>query len=279
MNHPAELVQGQLMSQATAAQTSERRAQLLPSPSITLTRPEQQRQQQRAAEQAVHMQDVSALQRAIGSPTATLAEGEAGVAGPAAAVGSGDAVGGLLSSTVLQAILGTADVPGQQPEIELGAPLAQQSQHASCKSGASPKASPPLGSSGLVPPGTGPAALAAYIASLQGSSNTLHRQLHAGGGGGSHALPARGARNASGRRELFVLARWLEVETQRFNATHSRRDERTPLVDFLMLGAARARAIYGQAYAELARHVSQQCEERGRLMADVWIGYASMLDG
>ena len=47
----------------------------------------------------------------------------------------------------------------------------------------------------------------------------------------------------------------LQVETQRFNATYARKDERTPLVDFLLLAAARAKAIYSQAYAELTREV------------------------
>lgn len=127
----------------------------------------------------------------------------------------------------------------------------------------------------------------------------------------------------------LLLAPSRQVETQRFNATYSRKDERTPLVDFLLLAAAKAKAIYSQAYAELTRQVrtarrhrptqgagagtglprrifvarlstlpaaiachpracdraapplpqvTQQCEERGRLMADVWIGYAAMLD-
>lgn len=47
----------------------------------------------------------------------------------------------------------------------------------------------------------------------------------------------------------------VQVETRRFNATYSRKDERTPLVDFLLLAAAKAKAIYSQAYAELARQV------------------------
>lgn len=47
----------------------------------------------------------------------------------------------------------------------------------------------------------------------------------------------------------------LQVETQRFNATYARKDERTPLVEFLMLAATKARAMYGTAYAELARQV------------------------
>jgi len=47
----------------------------------------------------------------------------------------------------------------------------------------------------------------------------------------------------------------LQVETQRFNATYARKDERTPLVDFLLLAASKAKAIYSQAYAELTRQV------------------------
>lgn len=51
-----------------------------------------------------------------------------------------------------------------------------------------------------------------------------------------------------------------QVETLRFNATYSRKDERTPLVDFLLLAASKAKAIYSQAYAELTRQVG------------VWVG-------
>ena len=131
---------------------------------------------------------------------------------------------------------------------------------------------------------------------------------------------------ALGCSQTQPTAACLQVETQRFNATFARKDERTPLVDFLLLAAAKGKAIYSQAYAELAhqvwasgagRHepclpaeatnmpppglasarvvalakycwsclclpaclqVTQHCEERGRLMADVWIGYAAMLD-
>ncbi|KAI7835772.1 hypothetical protein COHA_010350 [Chlorella ohadii] len=105
--------------------------------------------------------------------------------------------------------------------------------------------------------------------------------LQAGTSGrGAVPAPLRSARHGPtpGRREVFVLAKWLEVETQRFNATYARKDERTPLVEFLMLAATKARAMYGTAYAELARQVTRHCEERGRLMADVWIGYSAMLD-
>jgi hypothetical protein len=274
------------MTQATGAPPSERRARLPPNPSNTLTRPEQQKQQQRAAEQAVRLQDVLALQRAVGSPPAVAPQddgAQAGEPGQAATHGQSDATGGLLSNAVLQTILDVGEAL-QQHDIKLEGPACDQPQRVGPKAAAGLKASPPHGSpSPGAAPGTDPAALAAYLASLQGSSNMLQRQLAhlhaaASGGGAPRALPVRSARHASGRRELFVLSKWLEVETQRFNATHSRCEEGTPLVDFLMLAAARARAIYGQAYAELARHVSQHCEERGRLMADVWIGYGSMLD-
>lgn len=48
-----------------------------------------------------------------------------------------------------------------------------------------------------------------------------------------------------------------QVETQRFNATYARKHERTPLVEFLMLAASKAREMYGTAYAELARQASR----------------------
>lgn len=120
----------------------------------------------------------------------------------------------------------------------------------------------------------------------------------------------------------------LQEETRRFNATYARRDEATPLPDFLLLAAAQARGVYSRAYAELARQVwwqrggkrearhlgwicercfgwpkrgpqwgqpgpalalplallpaalqvTRHCEERGRLMADVWVGYVAMVD-
>ena len=53
----------------------------------------------------------------------------------------------------------------------------------------------------------------------------------------------------------LLVPNLLQVETQRFNATFARKDERTPLVDFLLLAAAKGKAIYSQAYAELARQV------------------------
>lgn len=90
---------------------------------------------------------------------------------------------------------------------------------------------------------------------LQRQLAHMHASTLDGGGGTLAPKPFRSARHMPGRREVFVLSKWLEVETQRFNATFSRKDERTPLVDFLLLAAARAKAIYSQAYAELARQV------------------------
>jgi hypothetical protein len=51
------------------------------------------------------------------------------------------------------------------------------------------------------------------------------------------------------------MAACVQMETQRFNATFARKDERTPLVDFLLLAAAKGKDIYSQAYAELAQQV------------------------
>ncbi|KAI3438406.1 hypothetical protein D9Q98_000838 [Chlorella vulgaris] len=266
---------------------------LPPNPSNTTCRPEQLRDKQRAAEQAVFEQDVSALRQLVGSGAETLQQ-----ACGASPCGNGrDQLsaeqGGLLSSLTLQTLLDGQPPAQQQQQQQQQQQLQQQQQvyqqhyHQQQQPHVQPRApfsgSPP--SPAAVGLGTDPAALAAYISSLEDSSSMLQRQLaHMyastldGGGGTLAPKPFRSARHMPGRREVFVLSKWLEVETQRFNATFSRKDERTPLVDFLLLAAARAKAIYSQAYAELARQVTDHCEERGRLMADVWIGYAAMLD-
>jgi hypothetical protein len=56
-------------------------------------------------------------------------------------------------------------------------------------------------------------ALAGYMSNLESNSNLLQRQLahlHASTGGGG-ARPLRTARHLPGRREVFVLSKWLEV--------------------------------------------------------------------
>lgn len=87
-------------------------------------------------------------------------------------------------------------------------------------------------------------------------------------------LPARpGSNQALAHPRLY-----RQAETLRFNASFGRKDGATPLADFLVQAAGRAGAMYRQAWGELARQVSRQCEHRGRLMADVWVGYSGMLD-
>lgn len=61
------------------------------------------------------------------------------------------------------------------------------------------------------------------------------------------------------QRRTLAVAACSQVETTRFNEIYARKDERTPLVDFLLLAASKAKAIYSQAYAELARQVGRGC--------------------
>ncbi|KAL4448019.1 hypothetical protein ABPG75_005238 [Micractinium tetrahymenae] len=255
-----------------------RRGKLPPSPASTFMRPQQLLQRQRAAERAAAEQDAAAIAQLLGGgmsiglgPIAEASEQSlqpqsSSTGGPQpsfAPVSGGAGDNGSLTSATLQALL------MQQPS--------------SLQHGQEPALS------------AEPSVLTSYIAGIEEDSRLVQRQMthlqastsgacgstgRSGGWAAVGALPAplRSARGSPGRREVFVLSKWLEVETMRFNATYARKDERTPLVDFLLLAASRAKAIYSQAYAELARQVTQHCEERGRLMADVWIGYASMLD-
>lgn len=317
-----------------AAHTSlARPAKLPPNPSTTLCLPQQQRAKQRAAEKAMVEQDAAVLQRLLGGgPPAppTDAQPQPQSQAQAQAVGSPRAaqptapppaaLDGCLSSATLQSLL-SAPQPGHMQQQQ------QPALQPSCSwagGGSSPPGGPLLAAE--------PSALTAYITRLEEHSNLMERQLthlqastSGGGGGGTLARapfpsPLRSARHplAPGRREVFVLSKWLEVrggaglaspravamrgceeespdllhsamragptaaldappllpcppqqaETQRFNATYARKDERTPLVDFLLLAAAQARQLYGQAYAELARQVGGRrlgCWRRGAL--------------
>ncbi|KAL4444954.1 hypothetical protein ABPG77_004004 [Micractinium sp. CCAP 211/92] len=264
---------------AIASPAPGRHGKLPPSPASTFMRPQQLLQRQRAAERAAVEQDAAALAQLLGAsmqlgPIAEASEQPlqpqaSSVAMPerSNAPASGAAVeNGILTGATLQALL------VQQPSKRW------QGQ-------------------GQPGPGLGaePSVLSSYIAGTEEDSRLLQRQMThlqattSGGAGasgraagwaavGAPPPPLRSARSMPGRREVFVLSKWLEVETTRFNEIYARKDERTPLVDFLLLAASKAKAIYSQAYAELARQVTLHCEERGRLMADVWIGYAAMLD-
>eukprot|EP00884_Botryococcus_braunii_P012884 jgi/Botrbrau1/21597/Bobra.43_1s0007.1 len=83
-------------------------------------------------------------------------------------------------------------------------------------------------------------------------------------------------RRPTGRQEVMLLAHWLEVETKRFNELHSTRSPDIPEADFLAVVVERAKAIYEHAFHELIRQVTVQCEERGQLLKDAWLGFFGM---
>ena len=171
---------------------------LPPNPSNTLCPPEQQREKQRAAELAVIEQDAMALRQLVAGALPPSQAGEPRVqdAGPhsLAAPSQQQAVqGGLLSSLTLHALL-------EEPH-----PRHPMHQHGS----------PPGAGAGLP---ADPSALAAYMAGLEDSSTMLQRQLmhlqastSDGPVGNGVSKPFRSARHAPGRREVFVLGKWLEV--------------------------------------------------------------------
>ena len=281
---------------------------LPPNPSNTLCRPQQRRQQQRAAEHAAAQQDVQGLQQAVlGTAAGGVASADDEPHQQRQPLGEADAC--CVSALTLQTLLPSS---ASQQRLHSQAPLLQPS-------------SPPIQRANTWAPSTSgglvsqTSALSAYIAGMQqqeegggdGGSGMLQRQLtnlqaSTSGGGGDAAggssgwfmgapMQPHGKRQATmwgGRREAYVLSKWLEVrvqmgeacvrllwtvsmeartqpscahapppplqvETQRFNATYARKDERTPLVDFLLLAAAKGKAIYSQAYAELARQVGR----------------------
>eukprot|EP00887_Chlorella_sp_A99_P004632 scaffold4.g4632.t1 len=96
---------------------------------------------------------------------------------------------------------------------------------------------------------------------LAGAHSESVAALQAGGSIAAPAAPFKLERHPPGRREVFVLSKWLEVETQRFNETYGHKDPRTPLVDFLVLAASKAKSLYTTAYQELARQVRLQLQE------------------
>lgn len=192
-----------------------RSAKLPPSPSTTLCLPQQQRARQRAAEKAIVDQDAAILQRLLGGPPAPPTDSQVQpqaqpqpqqeasprILQPAPPPPA--ALEGCLSSVTLQSLMPSAQPSQQQQQ----SPLAVQ---ASCSwSGGGPLAAEP-------------SALTAYITRLEEHSSLMERQLthlQASTSGGSAAdrtpfpAPLRSARHplAPGRREVFVLSKWLEV--------------------------------------------------------------------
>ena len=62
-----------------------------------------------------------------------------------------------------------------------------------------------------------------------------------------------------GPRQVWQLAKWLEVEILRFNETFSERALSSPLLEFLLLATKSARQLHSKAFYELAKQVRQPC--------------------
>lgn len=188
-----------------------RRGKLPPSPSSTLNRPQQLRQQQREAQATAAQQDAAALVAMLGGGAGGAAALPATPArgappGPAAGAASGE---GALTSLTLQSLL-----PGTSPGTAVSAALPGWAG---------------LGASAE------PSVLTAYIAGVDEEGSLAQRQLthmqastsgayggsaaaaqRGQGAGGWHAVGSppgtlRSARQVPGRREVFVLSKWLEV--------------------------------------------------------------------
>lgn len=188
---------------------------LPPNPSSTLCRPEQQRARQRAAEQAVAEQDAAALEQLLGGATMPSPRRQQQTPQPPppsqqqACADQAPALDGCLSSLTLQSLLPTAQ-PSRgllQPQASLACQGSSWSAAAAHDTGQPP----PSGLAGE------PSALTAYITRLEEDSTMVQRQmahLQAGTSGrGAVPAPLRSARHGPtpGRREVFVLAKWLEV--------------------------------------------------------------------
>lgn len=192
-----------------------RRGKLPPSPASTFMRPQQLLQRQRAAERAAMEQDAAVLAQLLGggefSPvsgrpehsTQPEASSIAGPERPAATASGATMEGGSLTGATLQAL--TMDQPG-----------CLRQGHGRPESGLSAE----------------PSVLSSYIAGIEEDSRLAQRQLThlqastSGGGGrgpraggwaavGAPPPPLRSARGMPGRREVFVLSKWLEVSWRR----------------------------------------------------------------
>ena len=194
---------------ATAAAIGRRPAGKLPAnPSTTLCRPQQQRERQRAAEQAAAERDAQALQQVLGAGggVESLRLETSGQPPSLKAAPQQLPADGCLSSLTLQSLLPGALHPSP-------------SQHAGSWAGARPPWAPVGGEADLDASRTGlaaePSALTAHIVGLEASSNVVQRQLThlqaSTSTGSSGSVPFRSARHAPGRREVFVLSKWLEV--------------------------------------------------------------------
>ena len=229
----AERGGGGLAAAAAPAAGRPAAGKLPPNPSSTLCNPQQLRARQRAAEQAVAEQDAAALERLLGSGTAPpeqqpqqqpshqqplqqqpqhfhhqqQPQQHGDTAQPASQLPP--PLDGCLSSLTLQSLL-----PSAQPSR---AQLQQQASLARQASGWSAAAFHDTGQGAPAGLAAEPSALTTYICRLEEDASMVQRQMthaQAGPSGrGAFPAPLRSARKppAPGRREVFVLSKWLEV--------------------------------------------------------------------
>ncbi|KAL0021015.1 hypothetical protein WJX77_006994 [Trebouxia sp. C0004] len=81
-----------------------------------------------------------------------------------------------------------------------------------------------------------------------------------------------------GLQQVRQLAKWLETETLHFNETFAERQLSSPPLEFLLLATKQARQLHSKAFYELTKQVSEECKDRGKLMADVWIAHTTILE-
>ena len=201
---------GAAAAAAAAAAVGRRPAgKLPPNPSTTLCRPQQQRERQKAAEQAAAERDAQALQQVLGDGGVEPSRLEGSGQQPALQAAPQQLpADGCLSTLTLQSLL----PGGAQPS---------RSQHAGTRAGAQPQWAPDGGEAeadldaGPSRLAAEPSVLTAYIVGLEADSNFVQRQLThlqaSTSTGASGGAPFRSARHAPGRREVFVLSKWLEV--------------------------------------------------------------------
>lgn len=72
-----------------------------------------------------------------------------------------------------------------------------------------------------------------------------------------HAPASTHVKPLHGTRQVWQLAKWLEVETLRFNETFCERALSSPALEFLLLATQSARKLHSKAFYELTKQVRQ----------------------
>ncbi|DBA69949.1 TPA: Translin-associated factor X-interacting protein 1 [Trebouxia sp. C0005] len=93
-----------------------------------------------------------------------------------------------------------------------------------------------------------------------------------------HSSASTPIKPPAGLQQVRQLARWLETETLHFNETFAERQLSSPALEFLLLATKQARQLHSKAFYELTKQVTEECKERGELMADVWIAHTTILE-